>query len=99
MPRATCTGLQSMVPGCTKAASISAEYSWNLHFNDFASVEPQVELTYGTVMGDDLTASNDVKIEQYDVDSFIGRIGVRGGFLSSEQQGNGLCSRVRAARL
>lgn len=72
-----------MVRGCTKAASISAEYSWNLHFNDFASVEPQVELTYGTVMGDDLTASNDVKIEQYDVDSFIGRIGVRGGFLSS----------------
>lgn len=88
-----------MVRGCTKAASISAEYSWNLHFNDFASVEPQVELTYGTVMGDDLTASNDVKIEQYDVDSFIGRIGCAEVSSLPEQQGNGLCSRVRAARL
>lgn len=87
VPTATCTGLQSMVHGCTKEASISAEYGWNLRFNDFASVEPQVELTYGTVMGVDLTASNDVKIEQYDVDRFIGRIGVRGGFLFPNNKG------------
>jgi outer membrane autotransporter protein len=67
--------------------SISAEYGWNLRFNELAFVEPQLELTYGTVTGDDLTASNDVKIEQDDVDSFIGRIGVRGGFLFPNNKG------------
>lgn len=67
--------------------SVSAEYGWNLRFNDLAFVEPQVELTYGTVTGDDFTASNGVRIEQDDTDSFIGRIGVRGGFLFPNNKG------------
>lgn len=67
--------------------SLSAEYGWNLRFNDLAFVEPQVELTYGTITGDSLTASNGVKIEQDDVDSFIGRIGLRGGFLFPNNKG------------
>lgn len=67
--------------------SVSAEYGWNLRFNDLAFVEPQVELTYGTMTGDDFTASNGVRIEQDDTDSFIGRIGVRGGFLFPNNKG------------
>lgn len=67
--------------------SVSAEYGWNLRFNGLAFVEPQVELTYGTMTGDDFTASNGVRIEQDDTDSFIGRIGVRGGFLFPNNKG------------
>lgn len=67
--------------------SVSAEYGWHLRFNELAFVEPQIELTYGTVTGDDIIASNGVSIEQDDTDSFIGRIGLRGGFLFPNNKG------------
>ena len=70
------------------AYSVSAEYGWHLKLGDIAFVEPQAELTYGQVMGDDFTANNAVRVEQDDVDSFIGRIGVRGGFVFPENKGN-----------
>lgn len=69
------------------AFSVSAEYGWHFKFNDLAFVEPQVELTYGQVLGDDFTTGNQVRIEQDDVDSFIGRLGVRGGFYFPENKG------------
>lgn len=70
------------------AWSISAEYGWHLKFSDLAFVEPQVEVTYGTVFGDDVRASNGVKLEQDDFTSLIGRIGIRGGFYFPEKKGN-----------
>lgn len=70
------------------AYSVSAEYGWHFKVNDIAFVEPQVELTYGQVMGDDFTSSNNVLVEQDDVDSFVGRVGVRGGFYFPENKGN-----------
>lgn len=69
------------------AFSVSAEYGWHFKFNDLAFVEPQAELTYGQVLGDDFTTGNQVRIEQDDVDSFIGRLGVRGGFYFPENKG------------
>ena len=70
------------------AWSISAEYGWRFKLAELAFVEPQVELTYGTLFGDDITASNGVRIEQDDFTSFIGRIGVRSGFYFPEKNGN-----------
>lgn len=70
------------------AWSVSAEYGWRFKLAELAFVEPQVELTYGTLLGDDITASNDVRIEQDDFTSFIGRIGVRSGFYFPEKKGN-----------
>lgn len=70
------------------AWSISAEYGWRFKLAELAFVEPQVELTYGTLFGDDITASNGVRIEQDDFTSFIGRIGVRSGFYFPEKKGN-----------
>ena len=70
------------------AWSVSAEYGWHLKLSDLAFVEPQVELTYGTVLGDDIRASNGVRVEQDDFTSFIGRLGVRGGFYFPEKKGN-----------
>lgn len=69
------------------AFSVSAEYGWHFKFNDLAFVEPQAELTYGQVLGDDFTMGNQVRIEQDDVDSLIGRLGVRGGFYFPENKG------------
>ena len=50
-------------------------------------VEPQVGLSYGRIMGDTLTTSNNVKLEQDDYDSFLGRVGVRTGFKFPENKG------------
>ena len=69
------------------AYSVSAEYGWHLKLGDFAFVEPQVELTYGMVSGDDFTTGNAVRIEQDDFDSLIGRVGFRTGFVFPENKG------------
>lgn len=69
------------------ALSASVEAGWHLPLQNVAFVEPQVELTYGRIMGDDFTASNGVKVEQEDTDSFIGRAGLRAGFYFPEKKG------------
>ena len=43
------------------AYSASVEAGWHLAFADLVFVEPQAELTYGVVAGDDSTTSNGVK--------------------------------------
>lgn len=61
--------------------SLTAEMGHTFRFmEERAYIEPQVEFTYGFVSGDDDTASNGVKIEQDDFQSFVTRIGVRTGF-------------------
>lgn len=69
------------------ALSISAEYGWHWKLNELSFVEPQVEVTYGRIMGDDFTASNGVKVSQDDTDSLIGRIGLRGGLYFPNNKG------------
>ena len=70
------------------AFALSAEYGWRFELGSVAFVEPQAEFTYFRVMGDDFATSNDVKVEQDDYDSYIGRIGVRGGFKFPNNKGN-----------
>ena len=69
------------------AWSASAEAGWHLPVMGVAFVEPQVELTYGQIIGDDFTAGNGVEVSQDDTDSFIGRVGVRSGFYFPEKKG------------
>ncbi len=69
------------------AFSASVETGWHFKLADTAFVEPQLELTYGRVLGDTFTASNNVKIEEDDFDSFIGRVGLRGGFYFPKNRG------------
>lgn len=66
---------------------ISAEYGWHLPVMEIGFIEPQVELTYGRIMGKDFTTSNGVEIEQDDFDSFIGRLGVRAGIKCPDDWG------------
>lgn len=69
------------------AYSASVEAGWHLPFAGLAFIEPQAELTYGLVAGDDFTTSNNVRFNQKDTKSLIGRIGLRTGFHFPEQKG------------
>lgn len=67
--------------------SLEAGYHWDLSQTFF--VEPQAELSYGYVLGDDFTTStpNRVKVEQDDFQSLVGRIGARFGAAFPEKAG------------
>lgn len=61
------------------AFGLSTEVGYHWKLSDVFFVEPQAELAYGYVLGDDYTASNDVKVEQDDFQSLVGRLGTRLG--------------------
>ena len=70
------------------AYSLSVESGHQFRFiEDRAYVEPQVELTYGFMSGDDATASNGVYLDQDDYQSLVTRVGVRAGFDFPEKAG------------
>lgn len=70
------------------AFSLSVEGGHQFRFiEDRAYIEPQIELTYGFVAGDDSNASNGVRIEQDDYQNLITRVGVRAGFDFPEKAG------------
>lgn len=70
------------------AYSLSVESGHQFRFiEDRAYVEPQLELTYGFMSGDDATASNGVYLDQDDYQSLVTRVGVRAGFDFPEKAG------------
>ena len=69
------------------AFSASAELGWHIPFAELAFIEPQAELTYGIVLGDNFTTSNGVKIDQDDTEALIGRLGLRGGSHFPDKKG------------
>lgn len=70
------------------ALGLSAEvgYHWNLSQTFF--VEPQAELSYGYVLGDDFKTSSNIKVEQDDFQSLVGRLGARFGANFPEKAGS-----------
>lgn len=69
------------------AFALSAEYGWRFELGSLAFVEPQAAFTYYRIQGDDFSTSNSVKVEQDDYDSYIGRVGVRGGLKFPNNKG------------
>lgn len=61
------------------AFALSAEVGHRFEVAKNAYVEPQVELAYGFIKGDDVTASNGVRLEQDDAQTLTGRVGLRFG--------------------
>ena len=62
------------------ALSLSVETGYRHQFNSMFYVEPQAELAYGYVIGDDFTSgTNGVRYDQDDFQSLVGRLGVRTG--------------------
>lgn len=70
------------------AYSMSAEFGWRFDLTDLVYVEPQAEMTYGRIMGDNFTTSNGVRVDQDDYDSFLGRVGLRAGLKFPEKKGS-----------
>lgn len=59
------------------AASISAEYGRKKMLNTEGwFLEPQAQLTYGHMWGDDYLTEQDIKVRQDDSDSLVGRLGL-----------------------
>ncbi len=69
------------------ALSASVEYGWHFPVGNYFFIEPQVELTYGLIMGDDFEAGQGVRVEQDDFESLIGRAGLRAGLKFPENKG------------
>lgn len=59
----------------TNGYSISAEYGKRFEQGNGFWIEPQVELTYGTVGAVDYTTSNGAKVRQEGMDSLVWRLG------------------------
>lgn len=55
--------------------SIGAEYGRKNNLNGGWSIEPQAQLTYHYLWGDDYTTSNGAKVSQDNADSLVGRLG------------------------
>lgn len=66
--------------------STEVGYRWNL--NKTFYVEPQAELAYGYVFGDDFTASEGIKVEQDNFQSLVGRLGTRLGATFNQGAGS-----------
>ena len=62
------------------AASLGVEYGKKWAFGEHFSVEPQAQLTYHYIWGDDFTTRNGIKVTQSSTDSLVGRLGVVAGF-------------------
>ena len=69
------------------AFALSVEYGWRFELGSLAFVEPQAAFTYSHIEGDSFRASG-AEIEQDNYDSYIGRLGVRGGFKFPDNKGN-----------
>ena len=69
------------------AYSASVEAGWHLPVSQYGFIEPQAELTYGAVQGDDFTTSSGVLVSQDDAKSLVGRLGVRTGLHFPEKKG------------
>lgn len=59
--------------------SLSTEVGYRWEFNEVFFVDPQVELTYSYLNGDDFTSSNVVHVNQDDFQSLVGRFGANLG--------------------
>ena len=70
------------------AYAVTAEVGHKFNLSELAFIEPQAEVIYGHVVGDDFTASNGTRFSQKDYDSLIGRLGARAGFNFPENKGN-----------
>lgn len=70
------------------AFGLSAEVGYHWNVTSMFYVEPQVELAYGFVSGDDFTSSNGANVEQDDFQSLVGRLGARFGANFADNKGS-----------
>lgn len=70
----------------TNAISVSAEAGWRFPLAQIAYVEPQAEIMYGHVFGEDYTF-NTINVKNESVDMTVSRLGVQAGLVCPEKKG------------
>lgn len=70
------------------ALGLSAEVGYHWKLSEIFFAEPQIELAYGYVLGDDYESTNGVKVEQEDFQSLVGSVGARIGAELPQNAGN-----------
>lgn len=69
--------------------SASIEYGWRLGiYQTNFYVEPQAEFLYGYLDGTDYVTNRGVRVEQSDIKSVVGRLGVATGWVAPDKRGN-----------
>ena len=71
------------------AASLGVEYGKKWAFGEHFSVEPQAQLTYHYLWGDDFRTRNGTAIHQDNADSLVGRLGVLASYAWGENARSG----------
>lgn len=72
----------------SNAYGVSVETGYRFEFMDGGLyLEPQVGLNYGHIEGETIRTSNNVRIDQDNYDSLIGRAGLRAGFKFPKDKG------------
>lgn len=72
----------------TNAVSLSAEMGWRYYATESLFVEPQLEMWYGHVFDADYRTSTGIDVDNEDVNSLVGRAGLKLGFDFPDELGS-----------
>lgn len=70
------------------AFGLSSEFGWHLPFAGGAYIEPMIALTYGHIVGEDYSLSNNVRIDEDNMESLTAGAGLRTGFAFPNDRGS-----------
>ncbi|WP_302432305.1 autotransporter outer membrane beta-barrel domain-containing protein [uncultured Sutterella sp.] len=74
---ATVTDFKSSYDNTTFGVSAEVGYRWDISKTFYLT--PQAELSYGLVKGADYTAANEIRVDQDDFQTLVGRLGFQAG--------------------
>ncbi|WFW91528.1 autotransporter outer membrane beta-barrel domain-containing protein [Citrobacter freundii] len=78
-------GNMGVADSSTWSISASAEYGREFSLGESSFIEPQAQLVYTRLDEARYTTSSGLRVRQNDIDSVIGRIGLRGGYRFEER--------------
>ncbi|EPQ6909962.1 autotransporter outer membrane beta-barrel domain-containing protein, partial [Citrobacter freundii] len=78
-------GNTGMADSSTWSISASAEYGREFSLGESSFIEPQAQLVYTRLDEARYTTSSGLRVRQNDIDSVIGRVGLRGGYRFEER--------------
>ena len=78
-------GNMGVADSSTWSISASAEYGREISLGESSFIEPQAQLVYTRLDEARYTTSSGLRVRQNDIDSVIGRVGLRGGYRFEER--------------
>jgi len=83
---ATVTDFKSSYDNTTFGVSAEVGYRWDISKTFYLT--PQAELSYGLVKGADYTAANEIRVDQDDFQTLVGRLGFQAGMNVADGAGS-----------